>query len=91
MNAVTNSLKITIVDTPAEAPNYGQDTKMLRITDVIIVGKGTESGKPTVDLQMTDQAGNKYLVMATGAIMEMIGGAVTGKREKDTEGKHHGH
>lgn len=85
MNAVTDSVKLTIVDTPDNAPNYGTDTTMLRITDVIVVGKGTVNGNPTVDVQMVDQAGNKYLVMATGGIMEMIGGAVAGKRTKDEE------
>lgn len=89
-NLITNSVNVKIVDTPAEAPTYGEETKLIRITDVIIVGKGTEAGLPTVDLKMVDPDGNEYLVMATGAIIESIGGCVSGKRTAD-EAKHHGH
>lgn len=85
MSLITNSVNVKIVDTPAEAPTYGEETKLIRITDVLIVGKGTESGKPTVDIKMTDPVGNEYLVMATGAIIEAIGAAVTGKRTRDEE------
>jgi hypothetical protein len=70
------------VDSPYDAPNYQEDWKMLRVTQCIIVGKGTVKGQPTVDIQMTDADGNKYLVMATGRILEMISSGVAGTRAR---------
>lgn len=83
---ISKQLDIKIVDTPIEAPNYGPDYTGLKMVKCIIVGKGTKSGKPTVDIQLTDKEGNKYLIMTTGAILESLGGAIMGKRERDEEG-----
>ncbi len=80
---MTNQLNIRIVDSPKEATNYGKDFTALTLTSALIVGHGTTSGKPTVDLLLTDEKGNKYVAMATGGIAEMLGSAVRGKRERD--------
>ena len=63
------SVKIASVDA---APMYNEDTKMLKLTNCIIVERGTLQGRTTIDLQMTDAEGNKYLVMTTGRILSRI-------------------
>ncbi len=71
---ITQMVKINIEIAPEDAPNYDEkETTMLRIETAIIVRNGTKSGKSTVDLQMIDKHGKKYLVMATGAIIDSIG------------------
>lgn len=82
MDPVSNVVNVSLFDNPSQAPNYQGDTTMLKMHTCIVVGKGTVEGNPTVDLQMVDDSGNKYLVMTTGAIMEMIHGAVAGKRKQ---------
>lgn len=83
---ISNKIDISIKDTPDQAPTYQDDWTPVRMEKCIIVGKGTKSGKPTVDLQLKDKDGNKYLIMTTGAILESLAGAITGKRERDEEG-----
>lgn len=80
---ITNNVNMQIVDKPEQAPNYPEDWTALKITNLIIVGQGTEKQKPTVDIQMEDKQGNKFLVMTTGAIAESIGAVARGKRERD--------
>lgn len=83
----TNKINVQIVDSPDDAPKYDKETPLLEMTTMIIVGEGTIDGKPSVDIQLSDMHGNKYVIMATGGIIEMMGSAVKGKRERDsTEG-----
>lgn len=84
---ITTSVNVKIFDTPDEAPKYGEDTKLLRATEAVVVGKGTVAGLPTMDLQLVDADGNKYLVMATGAIIEALARVCAGKRETDEPGE----
>lgn len=74
----TNNLEISIAQSPAEAPKYGKDFTAVNIDKAIIVKKGTVNGNPTVDLQFTDANGNKFIAMATGAIIESLAGAIRG-------------
>jgi len=87
---ITNSITLQVFGKPSEAPNYGKDTKIIQGKACLIVQGGTETGKPTIDFQFEDQDGNKYLMMTTAAIMQMIAGAVTGAelREKDKKKQH---
>jgi len=80
---MTSDLMIKIVDTSTDAPTYGGEYTLLKMTEAIIIGRGMANGTPTVDIQLTDDEGNKFLVMATGGIIEMLGIAVTGKRQRD--------
>ena len=80
---ISNSVSVEIVDSPDDAPNYENDFTILKMKKCIVVGKGTVEGNPTVDIQLTDKNGKKFLIMATGGIMEMISGAVAGKRSRD--------
>lgn len=73
---VTNAVKMEIAETPAQAPNYGAAHTRLVIKNCIIVKGGTLSGKPTVDLQLEDENGDKFIVMATGGILQMVSAEV---------------
>ena len=77
---ITNTVSIEIVDSPDQAPKYEKDFTLLKMQKCIVVGKGTVNGNPTIDIQLTDENGNKFLIMATGGIIEMISGAIAGKR-----------
>lgn len=46
--------------------------KPIAITSVVVVLDGTQSGLPTVDLVLTDENGQKYVVMTTGALIKSI-------------------
>jgi hypothetical protein len=80
---ITNHLEMEILDHPGEAPKYDADWIMLKATKAIIVGRGTVTGSPTVDLQFETADGKKYVMMATGGIIEALGGATQGKRQRD--------
>jgi hypothetical protein len=73
-NVLTNSVALEFKSVE-EAPIYTPETKAIKITRVIIVKNGMVSGKPSVDIQCEDADGNKYLIFATGGIMESIGAA----------------
>lgn len=83
-----NTLSIRIADTSKDAPNYrGGDFKPARLKEAFIVAKGTEGGKPTVDLvfEVTDADGNIVdiaVAMTTGAIIKALASAIEG-----TEGR----
>ena len=83
MSGITNDFAVQILDSVAEAPKYGTDVTLLRIERALVVGKGMVSGAPSVDLQMTDASGRKFLVMTTGSLLEMLGRAIAGKRLRD--------
>jgi len=84
-------LIIQVVDSPEHAPNYAAENKKagkhgigwlaLDITSAIIVCNGTEQGNPTVDLQLQDKNGNKYVAIATGGVIEALGQVVNVRRE----------
>lgn len=85
MDMFTNTVSIEIKDSVEEAPKYTNDYKLLKLEKLIVVGEGAVSGNPTADLQLVDQDGNKYVVMSTGGIIETMGAAMKGKRERDEE------
>ncbi len=78
---ITNSLAVEIKNTPEEAPNYGDDYKLIKAHTAIIVCNGTVKGNPTVDLQLTDKDGNKYIVMASAFVIEALNSAICGARK----------
>ena len=78
---MANSLHIEIVESPEDAPNYARDEVDVRgcqIVRAIIVKKGTQSGKPTVDFQIVAHDGSIFVAMLTGAIVKSLAGAVAG-------------
>jgi hypothetical protein len=82
---ITNSLSIHLVDSPDDAPKYGEEFTMIKIDKCIIVNNGTVEGNSTVDLQLSDIKGNKYLIFATGKIIESLGMAVCGAMLRESE------
>ena len=66
---MTTTLAINVHGSPDEAPKYESDTTVIRLDKALIVRKGTEAGKSTVDLQCVDGNGKKFVIMATGRIM----------------------
>jgi len=84
---VVQHIKISVVDSPSDAPNYSRDMPDVRaasITEAIVVDKGTRKRKPTVDLRFCDQDGNKYVAIMSGQLVEGIAAAIVGRRERAT-------
>lgn len=73
---ITNNFKVIIADTAKDAPNYGGDFTAVKITKCVIVKKGTEMGNPTVDMQLEDANGNKFVVMTTGNLLNTLAATV---------------
>ena len=76
---MSNYLKIEVAESPDAAPNYARDTPDVRaatIVKVVIVKNGTERGKPTVDFQLEDRQGGKFVAMLTGELVKALGTAV---------------
>ena len=66
-----------------DAPRYEQrEWKELEIKKAIITEKGTMGNLPIVDLQLEDEKGNKYFVMATGRIIIGLGDACKGVMQR---------
>ena len=74
-----NHLTVTVVQDAQEAIEKGfnyaaksDEYKPIEITKVVVVRDGTMERNPTVDLVLTDEAGQKYVVMVTGALLKSI-------------------
>lgn len=81
-----HDISIKIVDSPEHAPDYkGTGAKAVQLKEVIVVGRGMESGRPTVDLILMGEDGQQYVAMVTGNLMEMVGGATQVKRIRDEQ------
>lgn len=70
---ITMHVPVTIVASPDEAPKYSPDWLPVRVDNVTIVKNGTVKGRPTVDLQLSDAAGHKYIIMMSGVALNAIG------------------
>ena len=82
---ISNMLSVTVADSPASAPAYEEgEFKMLKLNNAVVVKRGTDIGNPTVDLVFTDAEGGKYVVLATGGIIENLGGVVKSARIEST-------
>ena len=79
-----NSVNIKICDTVEDAPNYKKmgGYTSLSIGDFVIVGQGRQSGRPTIDVLLTDDEGKRYVAMITGTLVEMLCGALKGFKER---------
>jgi hypothetical protein len=78
---MANSLHIEIVDSPSKAPHYRRDSIDIRALDikkVIVVGKGTVSGKPTVDFQLVATDGSEFVAMLTGELVKQLAHVIAG-------------
>lgn len=70
----TNDIKISIFQSPAEAPHYSTtDYKAAHLTDAVVVRNGTVEGHATVDLIFEDNSGQKYVGMITARLLHAVG------------------
>jgi hypothetical protein len=79
-----NPNMLVIVDSPEEAPNYRRDSVDIRsavISKVVIVKKGMENGKSTVDFQFQDNEGNQFVAMLTGALVQQLALIIRGAEQ----------
>lgn len=75
MSVVSDVVKMELYDRPEDAPNYnnnGEDRKTALLTNAVVVGRGTHTGKPTVDLCFEDDKGNKFVAMCTASMLANI-------------------
>ena len=74
---VSTELAVTICDDPSDATEKGYFYRPpvylpIRINKAVVVRKGTEGGKSTVDLIMEDEKGQKYVCMIPHALLNSI-------------------
>lgn len=50
----------------------GEDYKPIRITQAVVVQDGTVTNQPTVDFILQDESGQKFVVMMTGNLLNMV-------------------
>lgn len=83
MTIISSSVSITVADSVDDAPVYKEPAfKGVRVTNCVIVPRGTVQGHPTIDLVMHDDSGNRYVSMMTGSMLESIAAAVAGVRKR---------
>jgi hypothetical protein len=73
----TNDLAIKIHESSGDAINYDKENKsedgkwkQLNLKQFHIVKNGTIEGRPTVDLILEDENGQKYVAMITGRLIK---------------------
>ncbi len=67
-----NVMPIEIVESPEDAPNYARDNVDIRgltITKVVVVKRGMESGKASIDFQLVAKDGSEFVAMTTGTLL----------------------
>lgn len=85
-NLGANSLTLLLADSPAEAPSYNlPEYRLANLTTAQIVGRGTVNGNPTVDFIFEDEAGQKYVAMLTGGLVENLAGAILGMKQRTAD------
>ncbi|MFM9922716.1 hypothetical protein VLK31_06980 [Variovorax sp. H27-G14] len=52
--------------------SQGDKFKPIEIEKAVVIQHGTQAGKPTVDLVLFDQTGQRFVVMLTGALLKSI-------------------
>jgi len=77
---LTNHLSISIAETVDDAPNYNDkdEFKAIKLDKCVIVKNGTKEGNTTVDIQMTDADGNKFVALVTGKILKAVAQTIDG-------------
>lgn len=79
VNPLHSHLQVSICDDAQDAIAKGFDwkaaqpaVKPIEITQVVVVRNGTQTGKPTVDLVLTDDTGQRFVCMLTGVLLKSI-------------------
>lgn len=77
MFGIMQHLNVVMCEDADDAQNKGYiyvdgSYKAVEIDTVVVIKNGTETGKPTVDIILKDQEGNKMVVMVTGNLLKSI-------------------
>jgi len=83
-----NQLTVEIIDGTL-APRYSISTKELTTNKAVITTQGTVSNAPIVDIQLTDDKGDKFFFAMTGGIFQNLAAAIegAGARKYETSDK----
>lgn len=71
----TNHIEIELHDDATTAPNYKNLEEVFRRADIdkaVIIKSGTVCGNSTVDIQFSDELGNKFVGMITARLLKAI-------------------
>ena len=70
----TNALSLEVCASPECAPDYKQQGgwKAATLKKAVVVRNGTLAGNATIDLQFTDDQGNRYVAMITAALLRQL-------------------
>lgn len=69
----TNSISITVHESPQEAPKYEAPEHLhATLIQAVVVKRGTLQGNPTIDLVFRDDKGQKYISMITARLLKMV-------------------
>lgn len=82
---ISNAVSITIAPNPDQATDYNLEDNPptpVKWVSSEIVAKGTEAGNPSVDMILTDDKGNRYLVMTTIGMIDGLAAAMRGVRDR---------
>ena len=78
-----NNATINIHRSPEEAPQWNEERRVeggLTVAEFHIVRNGTEGGRSTVDIVLTDKDGIKYVGMITGRLFCAVAKAIGDER-----------
>lgn len=65
-----------------KGPSYPQQTVGLNIVKAVVTEQGTENGLPIVDLILEDVAGNRYMAMTTGRLINSLSAVIKGTNKR---------
>lgn len=85
MTANPNVLKIKIHDSVDEAPHWNRDHADVRLVDIEsahIVCGGMASGKSSVDIEIVDLEGNRFVGILTGDLIKGLAKAIEGAENR---------
>ena len=74
---IHQALDIVVCEDAADAVRQGYNYKLpefkaVDVVRVVVVQRGTEAGRPTVDFIVRDETGQKYVFMLTGRLLRAI-------------------
>ena len=52
--------------------NQTPPPKPIEVKEVVVVRRGTEAGRPTVDFVLEDDSGQRFVFMITGNLLKSI-------------------
>lgn len=76
-NSITSHLAVTVCEDASDAMRHGflyrePVYKAIEVKHVVVVRKGMQSGRATVDFVLQDESGQKYVFLITGALLRSL-------------------